>query len=98
MIDAGRSKKLAFDYALCGLLLNKQHTQILPAFRWLLSLSKGRTIAVAAYEEALLVAQALGWKIVCEKEYVFSRKSAKNIRNIMLFSKLAGRIRSRTKK
>lgn len=45
LIDAGRSKKLALDYVLCGLLLNKRLTEILPAFRWLLSLSKGRTIA-----------------------------------------------------
>lgn len=97
LIDAGRSKKLALDYVLCGLLLNKDLQKFCQLFVGFYPYQRGEQLP-AAYEEALLVAQALGWKIVCEKEYVFSQEVSQKYQEYNALLETCGKDKEQNKK
>lgn len=97
LIDAGRSKKLVLDYVLCGLLLNKDLQKFCQLFVAFYPYQRGERLP-AAYEEALLFAQALGWKIVCEKEYVYSQGTSQKYQEYNALFKTCGKDKEQSKK
>lgn len=68
IIDAGRGKGLVLDYILCGLLLNKDLEKFCQIFTGYYFVQEGEKIP-KAYEEALLVAEALGRNAVTARNY-----------------------------